>query len=91
MWFEMKCACTKVCVIIAKFNFYSVMIIIYHNITVIPPNQYTSQPYDRYVVGVQKADKIIGHAPKKISIIFCYFMQHNRTINAEILGTGNLR
>ena len=41
--------------------------------------------YNRYVVGVQKDGKIIGHAPKEITRIFYYFMQQNGTINDEVM------
>lgn len=42
--------------------------------------------HDTYATRVIKDDETVGHAPKEISRIFYYFLQHNGTINAEVTG-----
>ena len=42
--------------------------------------------HDRYAVKMMKDDETVGHAPKEISKIFYYFLQHNGRINAEVTG-----
>ena len=46
----------------------------------------TGNEHDRYAIGMVKDGEIVGHAPKEISRIFQYFIQHNGTISAEVTG-----
>ena len=50
----------------------------------------TGNKHDRYAIGMVKDGEIVGHAPKEISRIFHYFIQHNGTISAEVTGHRKL-
>ena len=42
--------------------------------------------HDAYAVGIVKDSAVVGHAPREVSRIFYYFLQHGGSINAEITG-----
>ena len=42
--------------------------------------------HDAYAVGVSKESVLVGHAPREVSRIFYYFLQHDGSISAEITG-----
>ena len=42
--------------------------------------------HDAYAVGIFKDSAVVGHAPREVSRIFYYFLQHGGSISAEITG-----
>ena len=42
--------------------------------------------HDAYAVGIFKDSTLVGHAPREVSRIFYYFLQHGGSISAEITG-----
>ena len=42
--------------------------------------------HDAYAVGVYKESVVVGNAPREVSRLFSYFLQHGGSISAEITG-----
>ena len=42
--------------------------------------------HDAYAVGTIKDSTVVGHAPREVSRIFYFFLQHGGSIAAEVTG-----
>ena len=47
-------------------------------------------PEDPSAVAIMKGTTIVGHAPRELSRVFSFFMQHDGTISAEVSGHRRL-
>ena len=52
----------------------------------LPLSADTGNELDACAVGVFKESVLVGHAPREVSRIFYYFLQHGGSISAEITG-----